>query len=112
MGLLFVIFGVIGLLLGFSIKKYRLANIVIGYKDKKHDRNKFCSLAGNHLFWLGIILITCWLVIICISQVNQLEADFVNDLWVYSFQLAHFIVLTGFYFRLFFRKKANIEANI
>ena len=112
MGLLFVIFGVIDLLLGFSIKKYRLANIVIGYEDKKHDRNKFCSLAGNHLIGLGIVLLTCWLVIICISQVNQLEADFVNDLWVYSFQLAHFIVLTGFYYRLFFRKEANIEANI
>lgn len=49
--------GLIGIILGICIKKYRMANIIAGFNPDKYDKDKVSDIAGDNVFLAGIVII-------------------------------------------------------
>lgn len=49
--------GLLGIIFGICIKKYKMASLIAGFNPNKHDEEKTCKIVGNNIFLAGIIII-------------------------------------------------------
>lgn len=52
-----IITGVTGIILGIAIKKQKLTNIIAGFNPNKHDSKKVSNIAGDNIFFAGVLII-------------------------------------------------------
>lgn len=107
---IFLIFAGIDILLGYLIKKYSLANILIGYEAHRHDPVKFSRIGGNNLLGLGLCLILSSIILLTLPQLLALDSEQVSRLAKYCFGVLHLYFVGSFYYKVLVRKKADVIA--
>lgn len=64
--------GLIGVLLGILIGKYKLAHIIAGFDPNKYDKDKLCEIVSSNIILFGILMIVY-------SMINYLAYDWIKD---------------------------------
>lgn len=102
--LIFSFFGLIHILLGLLIKKVKMVDLIIGYNNNKHDKEKVAIFFGNHFIWLGI-LVSFVPVIFYLVEVKPIQYDSILSMTFFIFMvLSHTLVVIKLYYRLFTNK--------
>lgn len=84
--------GLIGIILGICIKKYRMANIVAGFNPDKYDSDKVSDIAGSNIFLAGI-------VIIFFGMIKAFFVEYKSILNV-SEKITIFLVIINWFYRI------------
>lgn len=102
--LIFLFFGLIHFLLGLLIKKGKMVDLIIGYNNKKHDKEKMANFFGDHFIWLGI-MVSFVSVIIYLVEVKPIQYDSILSMTFFIFNmLSHVLVVLKLYYKLYTNK--------
>ena len=95
--------GLLGVILGFVIMKYKLGYLVSGVNIKKYDNNKVANIAGGHVMLYGLILIF-------LSGVNYilLDSNATNIINITMLR-STFAIVIGIYYKI--NKYAKVDAK-
>lgn len=95
--------GLLGVLLGFIMMKYKLGHLVSGVDIKKYDNDKVASIAGSHLILYGFISIF-------LSGVDYilLDSNTINIVGI-TMLISAFTIVIGIYYKINKYAKVDIE---
>lgn len=100
MHIIYYLFGGFHLLFGTLMKIFDLGNLVITYSNKKYSKKELSNLGGNHLIFLGLILLLAILVFDLYIWQNPESEQKMMMIYDYFFILTHLLVVGGFYLRM------------
>lgn len=98
-GVVFLGMGIFNIILGFVIKKMQLADMIIGYKPKIHDKEKICDIIGQHFIFMGMIM----LLLTFIYYVTRMN----EDIYFYT-QIGTVIILVA---KMYFNINRDAKKN-
>ncbi|WP_373277967.1 DUF3784 domain-containing protein [Amphibacillus sediminis] len=97
-------FGLIHILLGLLIKKGKMVDLIIGYNNKKHNKEKVAIFFGNHFILLGI-LVSFVSVIFYLVEEKPIQYDSIlSTLFFIFIVLSHVLIVIKLYHKLFTNK--------
>lgn len=68
--IIFLIWGVFNILLGFIMKKYQLAEIIAGFDERKYDKKKSADIAGSNFMLMGLLMIFITIIYFFVPALN------------------------------------------
>ncbi|WP_042272426.1 hypothetical protein [[Clostridium] dakarense] len=100
LSIIILIVGVLGVVLGGIVRKYKMGYLVQWVNLKKYDNDKVADIMGAHVIVLGICLIA-------IASVNYVLKNTYQDIIVITMVLSGIAIELGGYYRIY--KYAKLE---
>ena len=73
-----LIIGILGFVLGFMVRKYKMGNLVSWVNLKKYDNDKVADIMGSHGIWIMFIS-NCWHKLCVKKQVSIYNYNYNNS---------------------------------
>lgn len=100
LSIIILIVGILGIILGGIVRKYKMGLLVQWINLEKYDNNKVSDIMGSHMMVLGICLIA-------ISGVNYVLENTYQNIIIITIILICIVTELGGYYRIY--KYAKIK---